>query len=395
MAKIITEVVVVKNVYPHPNADKLDIVPIKGWQCIVAKNAYSVGDKVVYFQPDSLIPIDPWATKFGVVKYLSTNVRYPGMGRVKSISLRGQPSSGLIVKADDPSWKEGKDVSDYYGVQKYEPPPSTKTSGGDIDSEHAQFRVYTEIENLRNFPDIFQEGEEVVITEKLHGSNGRIGFVAGQWMAGSHERRRKQPIKKRTGFPALLEKIRLLKPFTLDQSMDEVRANKYWYPYSISEVRAMVSGAVKSLVKFSLPPPSGNTNDNNIIVYGELIGTPYQGKFNYGQKQGELGFRVFDISCNLQYLDWTLFESLCNKYKVQMVPVLYRGPFSMDVVKKYAAGDTTMGATNIREGVVIRPVVERHDPRIGRVVLKYISDAYLEMKHKKADAGEEVETKEV
>ncbi len=31
----------------------------------------------------------------------------------------------------------------------------------------------------------------------------------------------------------------------------------------------------------------------------------------------------------------------------------------------------------MREGVVVRPQSERHDPRMGRVILKYVSDSYL------------------
>jgi hypothetical protein len=29
------------------------------------------------------------------------------------------------------------------------------------------------------------------------------------------------------------------------------------------------------------------------------------------------------------------------------------------------------------EGVVVRPLRERHDPKTGRVILKYVSDEYL------------------
>ena len=41
----------------------------------------------------------------------------------------------------------------------------------------AAFHGYTEIENIRNFPDVLQPGEEVVITEKLHGKNCRLGLI--------------------------------------------------------------------------------------------------------------------------------------------------------------------------------------------------------------------------
>jgi len=36
-----------------------------------------------------------------------------------------------------------------------------------------------------------------------------------------------------------------------------------------------------------------------------------------------------------------------------------------------------LGSDHIREGVVVRPTIERIDPKVGRAVLKYISDEYL------------------
>ena len=41
----------------------------------------------------------------------------------------------------------------------------------------AAFHGYTEVENVRNFPDVLKPGEEVMITEKLHGKNCRLGLV--------------------------------------------------------------------------------------------------------------------------------------------------------------------------------------------------------------------------
>ena len=34
-------------------------------------------------------------------------------------------------------------------------------------------------------------------------------------------------------------------------------------------------------------------------------------------------------------------------------------------------------SNHIREGVVVKPLVERNDPKLGRVILKYVGDTYL------------------
>ena len=54
-------------------------------------------------------------------------------------------------------------------------------------------------------------------------------------------------------------------------------------------------------------------------------------------------------------------------------------PFDLAEVKLYSEGKTQLmtQSAHIREGVVVRPEHERHDPRLGRVILKYVSDSYL------------------
>jgi len=61
------------------------------------------------------------------------------------------------------------------------------------------------------------------------------------------------------------------------------------------------------------------------------------------------------------------------------VPVLYRGSYDPVKLKELSNGPSTMpGADHIREGVVIKPVKERYDIKLGRVQLKIVSDDYLE-----------------
>jgi hypothetical protein len=43
----------------------------------------------------------------------------------------------------------------------------------------------------------------------------------------------------------------------------------------------------------------------------------------------------------------------------------------------YSDGDSLIGGNHGREGVVVKPIVERDDPKLGRVILKYIGDHYL------------------
>ena len=180
MSTLVVEVCEVKAVYPHPNADALEFITVKGWPVIVQKAlGLKPGDRVVYFPPDSVMPPE-LADRLGITKYLALlpreidGTRKPGL-RVRAARLRGEPSYGTIDHQVDPSWEVGRDVRDHYGVTKFEPPE--RPNDGESLPGVAAFHRYTEIENIRNFPDVLRPGEEVVITEKIHGKSCRLGLV--------------------------------------------------------------------------------------------------------------------------------------------------------------------------------------------------------------------------
>ena len=57
---------------------------------------------------------------------------------------------------------------------------------------------------------------------------------------------------------------------------------------------------------------------------------------------------------------------------------VFEGPFDLETIRKLSDGPTLIGGANhIREGVVVKPRIERTDPKVGRVILKYVGDAYL------------------
>lgn len=324
---LIVPVAQIEEIKPHPNADRLEIAQILGWQVAVPIGQHTEGQSVVYFPPDAVLP-EEVSDRFGVTQYLSK-------GRVRVARLRGEYSFGFVVLPDDPEWEVGQNVAEHYGAVKYEPP--LRPGAGDAERSHPLFVRYTDIENLRNFPGLFEPGEPVILSEKIHGTNGRVGIVKGEWMAGSMRVRRKRP------------------------DDENLRRNTYWIPYTLPPVRALLE-------------PLAETH-RQVILYGEIYGSSIQ-SFHYGQHKN-VGFAAFDLLVDGHYLDWPDFAALCARAGLPTVPVLYEGPFSLEVVRQHSAGKTTFDDTHIREGVVVKPLRERTDPKIGRVALKYLSDAYL------------------
>lgn len=108
----------IEQVYPHSNADSLELVKVLGYQCVVPKNLYKQNDMILYIQPDSVLPLDQsWATEY--LKYAKI--------RVKAIKLRGEWSEGLIIPIDTlktyfPNIQPevGLEVSQFLNITHYE-----------------------------------------------------------------------------------------------------------------------------------------------------------------------------------------------------------------------------------------------------------------------------------
>lgn len=96
---------------PIIGADMIETATVLGWEVVVKKGEYKVGDLCAYIQIDTVVPELPEYDFLRERKY-----------RVRTIRLRKQISQGLIVPLPSGKWKEGDDITDVLGVKKYEKP---------------------------------------------------------------------------------------------------------------------------------------------------------------------------------------------------------------------------------------------------------------------------------
>jgi len=80
-----------------------------------------------------------------------------------------------------------------------------------------------------------------------------------------------------------------------------------------------------------------------------------------------------------RYVDWPDFVALCQQFDVESIPVVATIPFKLSEVRQLSEGKTLLMDQNahIREGLMVKSMREWSDPKLGRVVLKYVSDSYL------------------
>lgn len=96
---------------PIEGAEFIEKATVLGWEIVVKKGEYKVGDLCAYIQIDTIVPELPEYEFLRERKF-----------RVRTIKLRKQISQGLAVPLPVGKWKEGDDVTEILGVKKYEKP---------------------------------------------------------------------------------------------------------------------------------------------------------------------------------------------------------------------------------------------------------------------------------
>lgn len=300
----------------HPNADTLSVVKVFDGYTVVVRTADWQGKtKGAYIPPDNVVPGDRPEFAF-----------LDGKFRIKSKRLRGVMSQGLLVPVPD-NFQVGDDVTEYFGVTRYVPPADVEIDG-DIGSEPPIPGIKYDIESWFKYKNVLVPDENVVITEKIHGTNSRFTFQDGKIWA----------------------------------------ASRTFYRNSPNSVYFRVLSENPQIEEFCRAFP-------NVILYGEIFG--WVQDLKYGAKKGQIWFRAFDVYDRGSFWNWGRFEFAMSEYGIPTVPVLFKGKYSESKVEELMSGTSSI-ASHIREGVVVKPFFERYDEKCGRVILKAVSPEYLE-----------------
>jgi len=357
MERKLASVRVIGDIQRIPDADMIELAIVDGWKVVVAKNVgHKVGDKVVYCEIDSFLPIKD---EFEFLRKSS----YKKMGdeegfRLKTIKLRGQVSQGLIlplsvlkstdivkvttVKTEwgdqyelfaedgEPMVEIGDDVTEILGIVKYEPPIPAELTGK-VKGLFPSFLRKTDEERVQNLAKEYQgyrftTTHKFYVTEKLDGSSATFYFKDGVFGVCSR-----------------------------NLELTESEGNTFW----------------KVARELKLEELLGEL-DNNICLQGELIGEGIQGNPYKIKGQTVRFFNGFNINTqeNIPFLE---FVELVQKMKLKTVPILdfeFNLPDTINDMLEYANQKSELNYNFDREGVVVRS----YDRRIS---FKAISNKFL------------------
>lgn len=373
-------VVQIASVEDHFNADRLSIIKLEGlgYTCISAKLAdgsprYQAGDFVVYIPSQSVLPewllkqMDFWNEETGKGTLAGANG-----DRVKPLKLRGVFSEGVLfpvggrnhtttasyIVADGVMHfvEFGQDVAELLGITKWSPPIPIHMAG-EVASLPEAALTY-DFNRWESSPDIFDPGEVVVATEKLHGTCVIIQYFPGM----DHP----EMFLDHAGYRSITVSSKGLGSQGLVFKNNEANANNLY----VQALRTLLDEYDLAARMHSMSKVDGGAHP--VAILGEIFGKGVQ-DLHYGSTKPM--FRMFDMRIGNT---WQSNDSLTYwSLEIPRVPVLYRGPFDLAAIEAVRDGKTATSGDNIREGVVVTSMIPGDHPLHGRKICKFISPAYL------------------
>jgi hypothetical protein len=297
--------------------------------------------------------------------------------RITVRKFRKEFSEGLLMPlADLPeltygrSVVEGDDVSDVLGITHYEGEEDTDSeslaapkrkrrpnsirgwlryfyyntvrflSGGRAYRQEASMEVKFDapeydVVSMKAARSGFDSDEMVVVTEKLHGSNGRFLYLDGTFYVGSHYQ------WKAPNTPNIFNRVAVQQPWIKEWCM---------------------------------------ANEGRIL-YGEVIGDQKGYTYGLDKSKGQLEFRAFDIwePNGAWTKPWTATDlGVFRDRGLITVPFLYHGPADMDKIKALTDGKSVLDGKTQREGVVVSEGTHAAEGHRRPRQVKRVSNVFLE-----------------
>jgi len=327
----------------HANADSLVIGKVGEFQVVEKKGIYKDGDEVVFAPEKSILS---GAIKDEFSRYL---VGKDG-NRIGPMRLRGEDSMGIIIPTyllpDLTQYEIGEDISSILDITRYEPPIPEGFKG--ILKRVTDVKLNNhDCGRIGIYLDEFVEGERIVITEKVHGTQLAVVYNSD------------------TGELYLSSKD----AFRAGLHIEEDGENTYW--------RALRNDNIHELLRVTYK------DVGNVQLFGEVI--PAFKKYKYGFTKDKPTVKLFDIQVGGTSIP---YDRIPDVFKALWTPLLYDGPLHLNEARTSLAPEITalvnqkekVSGQEIHwaEGGVLRPYIDRKAKDNHWLKLKMISKNYKE-----------------
>jgi RNA ligase (TIGR02306 family) len=333
---------------------------IDGLTCITRKGQFKVGDLAVYVPIEAMLPMD--RSPFKELGLKTDRAVY----RVKAIKLRGTYSEGLLIPLN--TGVVGHNMASEWGITKYEEPEPAFSVNGTKGAQQDRDLDWAPKYDLDNFLKnrwVIPEGTDVVVTEKIHGCNGRFTYGPDhlgetRLLVGSHNQW-KRPLYTEPKFWRQVKKM--VNRFTTSLGAGARFAEEQ--PVN-NDVWWTVAKRLDLAAKLKRYP--------RLVFYGEVYGSVQDLKYSVPTNE-RVRLKIFDVyDANARrWLNTDEVHTLCQALELEMVPVLFTGRYVQEIVDPLRHGLSIVDGVTMREGFVIRP---RQPGGVDKLAYKYVSEEY-------------------
>lgn len=352
------QVVMVEKIVKHPDADNLSIATVlSDYPVVIKTGEFEIGQLVGYLAIDTIVPdtnqfyflspkLHEKYEENGEVKTKQIGMKYP-VGAVpekyrvlKAKKIRGIYSQGMLVTIPT-TLSEGDSLVDLFNLKKNieeeeENLPGLKKTGTNAEKAPQGWAIpHYDIDGIRKYLNCILPDEQIVLTEKIHGSNA----------AFSHDGNRLW-VKSRNYY----------------KKMDE---DDMWWDIALRYDLESKLKEYPHMVFFG-------------EVYGQVKGFRYDTVIAEGRLMTKI--RFFDVwdTKTMRYIDYQDRVNMVHSVGLETAPELYRGPWlGKEIMYPYAEGVSTLNPKHIREGWVLNTLVERYEPLLdSRMQVKLVGEGY-------------------
>lgn len=334
-----------------PEADNIVMARVLGWEVVVKKNEFAVGDFCVYCEVDSILPPKPEFEFLAPVKY-----------RIKTRRLRGQISQGIVFpmsvleNKEIPSLNIGTDVTEALEIIKYDPPEEDvgilvdgKPGRSQTKGLFPSWISKTDETRVQAVPGVLVDAQGMVcyFAEKVDGSSTtnffKVDKDSGEKIFGVCSRNQEKKENDSCHFWEVSRK------FSVREKMEAFyEAHKDEFPEGLA-IQGELAGPGVQQNKLKLPERTlfvfniYNIATRTFCNFKELV--------DYSAEMGLTTVPILNVQFVLNHTVHELVELATRK------SAIYPGAEA--------------------EGIVIRPLVESTHRKLGRFSFKVINPKFL------------------
>lgn len=348
MARKLASIKQVKDLKPIENRDRIELAIIDGWQVIVKKDEFKIGDKVIYIEVDSILPEKEEFEFLRKKKF-----------RIKTMKMAGTLSQGicfpLSVLSNDPGkYTLEQEVTEELGITKYDPEAlkeRTQRNKGQKKPKNPILKFlfrfnfirnlfFFDSRNLGRFPSFISKTDEIRIQNIPRILEDKsIKYDATEKIDG----------QSATFF---LKKVKHPLPFFKDKLEFGVCSRNFELQYGENNNYWLV--AKKYNIKELLLKLIGDSDF--IAIQGEQIGPGIQGN---KYKVNDLQFYIFNIIDDTGKKNpyHSKYDFILSKSGIPLVPLIATNielPDSVNELLEMADGKSELNDKILREGLVFR-----------------------------------------